>query len=346
MKIKTTQVFAAVLAGLATNYGVAAMSEQFAVEPTVEQTLYDAVYESAEFLQMINTAMVDDIVGQSVIMSVNGGVTGRTGVETDDSKERQTKDVSGLNAREYRCYPVECDVHLTWQKMDQWSKFKDFHNRYRNHVKQAIALDIIKIGFNGTSAAATTNLAANPMLQDVNIGWLQLVRRDAAERVIAEGEQVAGEIRIGLGGDYENLDQAVHDALQAIPEHKRVGMVAIIGDELLANDKNKLYAKQAHTPSEKTKIELEQVIDTYGGLRSYKAPFFPSRGIVITSFDNLSHYVQAGSTRTSIENNAKKKRVEDYQSRNDCFYVEDMEKITFFESANVKLPNSAGDGWE
>ncbi|MDO6426229.1 phage major capsid protein, P2 family [Thalassotalea sp. 1_MG-2023] len=345
MKAKTSQLFTAIMVGLASNYGTASMSTQFSVEPTVEQNLYDAMYESAEFLQQINTAMVDDIVGQSVIMSVDGGVTGRAGVEDNPSNTRQTKDVSGLEKREYRCYPVECDVHLTWQKMDQWSKFPDFLQRYRNHVKQAIALDIIKVGFNGTSAANVTDLASNPMLQDVNIGWLQLVRRDASERAISEGAN-AGEIRIGEGGDYENLDQAVHDALQAIPEHKRTNMIAIIGDELLANDKNKLYAKQAHTPSEKTKIELEQVIDTYGGLRTYKVPFFPARGILVTSFDNLSHYIQSGSTRTHIKDVPEKKRVEDYQSRNDCFYVEDLEKIVFFESANVKVPNAAGNAWE
>ena len=344
MKKRTSQLFVAVLAGMATNYGVASMSEQFNVEPTIEQKLYDGVYESAEFLQMINTAFVDDIVGQSVIMSVNGGVTGRAGVENDDSKERQTRDVSGLKAREYRCEPVECDVHITWQKMDQWSKFPDFANRYRNHVKQAIALDIIKICWKGTTAAAATNLATYPMLEDVNIGWLQHVRNDAPERAISEGA-TAGEIRIGAGGDYENLDQAVHDLIQAIPQHKRVGLVAIIGDELLAHDKNKLYAKQAHTPSEKTKIELQQVIETYGGLPTYKVPFFPERGIVVTSFDNLSHYVQEGSTRTHVEDNHKKKRVEDFQSRNDCYYVEDLEKIAFFESANVKWPNADGTAW-
>jgi len=55
--------------------------------------------------------------------------------------------------------------------------------------------------------------------------------------------------------------------------------------------------------------------------------------------------VQAGSTRTHVEDNAKKKRVEDYLSRNDCYYVEDLEKAMYFESANIKLPNAAGDAW-
>ena len=337
MKLKTTQVFAAVLAGLASNYGVASMGEQFSVEPTVEQRLYDAVYESADFLQMIDTQLVDDLVGQAVTAGISGSVTGRAGVETDESKSRSTKDPLGLAKREYRCYAVECDTHITWQRMDMWAKFPNFHEKFRAHVRQVIALDIIKIGFNGISAEDVTNPVDNPLLQDVNIGWLQLVRRDNPANVIVDGDQKDGEVRIGNGGDYENLDQAVHDLTQAIPLHKQVGLITIIGDELLAKEKNKLYAKQAHTPSEKGKIELEQVIETYGGLRTYKVPFFPARGIMVTTFENLCHYVQSGSTRTSIENNAKKKRVEDYQSRNDCYYINDMEQIAFFEADSVKI---------
>ena len=336
MKPKTTLVFSSVLAALAFNYGVSSMTEQFSVEPSIEQKLYDQVYESADFLQQIDTQMVDEITGSSLTLGLSGGVTGRAGVSTDN-KERETKDPSGLDDRKYMCYEVECDVHMTWHKMDQWAKFPDFHTRFRNHVRQAIALDIIKIGWNGTEAANITDIVANPMLEDVNIGWLQLVRRDAPERAIADGEQKADEIRIGEGGDYANLDAAVHDLLQAIPLHKRVGMVAIIGDELLAKEKGKYYAKQAHTPSEKGRIELEQVIETYGGLRAYKVPFFPQRGILVTSFDNLAHIVQTGSTRTHIENNHKKKRVEDYQSRNDCYYINDLERIAFFEGDSVKV---------
>ena len=337
MKLKTTQVFNAVMASIATAYGVNSMAEQFSVDPTIEQKLYDQVYDSAEFLQHIDTQMVDDLVGSALTLAVNGGVTGRAGVETDDSNERSTRDPSGLTNREYRCYPVECDVHLDWKTMDRWSKFPDFLPRFRSHVSQAIALDMIKIGWHGTSAADKTDISANPMMEDVNIGWLQLVRRDAPARAIDDGDQKAGEIHIGEGGDYANLDEAVHDLLQAIPLHKRAGMVAIIGDELLAKEKGKLYAKQAHTPSEKEKIELEQVIETFGGLKAYKVPFFPGRGILVTSFDNLAHFIQSGSTRTHIENNHKKKRVEDYQSRNDCYYIHDLERIAFFEASAVKV---------
>jgi P2 family phage major capsid protein len=233
--------------------------------------------------------------------------------------------------------------------MDAWSKFPDFHNRYRNHVRQQKALDIIKIGWYGTHAATSTDLTKFPMMQDVNIGWLQLVRRDAPTRVLKDGGTEdaprVGEIRIGEGGDYENLDSAVNDMIQGIPLHKRVGLVAIVGDELIAQDKGKHYAKNAHTPSEKDKVELAQVINTYGGLPSFQVSFFPPRGIFVTSFDNLSHYVQSGSTRMSIENNAKKKRIEDYESRNACYYVEDLEKVVFIEPDSVKIHKADNGTW-
>ena len=64
MKTRTRELFVAIMAGMAVNYGVTSMSEQFNVEPTTEQRLYDAVYESAEFLQMINTVPVD-VVGSN-----------------------------------------------------------------------------------------------------------------------------------------------------------------------------------------------------------------------------------------------------------------------------------------
>jgi hypothetical protein len=63
-------------------------------------------------------------------------------------------------------------------------KFADFHQRWTNAVAKAIALDRIMIGFNGTSAAATTDRSTNAKLQDVNIGWLQKIRTNAADRVM------------------------------------------------------------------------------------------------------------------------------------------------------------------
>ncbi|MCO5748822.1 P2 family phage major capsid protein, partial [Citrobacter freundii] len=87
----------------------------------------------------------------------------------------------------------------------------------------------------------------------------------------------AKKIVIGKGGDYANLDAAVHDVKQMIdPVFRDEGdLVAIIGSDLLAYDKGKLYAAQGQTPTEKERIEEAQVIATYGGLPSFLVPFFP-----------------------------------------------------------------------
>lgn len=45
--------------------------------------------------------------------------------------------------------------------------------RIRNAIVKRQALDRIMIGFNGVKRAKTSNRAENPLLQDVNKGWLQ-----------------------------------------------------------------------------------------------------------------------------------------------------------------------------
>ena len=72
-----------------------------------------------------------------------------------------------------------------------------------------------------------------------------------------------------------------------------------------------------------------------GGQQAVRAPFFPDGSIFITSLENLSMYWQRGSRRRHIEENAKRKRIENYESSNDAYVVEDygfgclVENITF-----------------
>ena len=60
------------------------------------------------------------------------------------------------------------------------------------------------IGFNGVSIAADTDIVANPLLQDVNKGWLQKQREENKSRVLKEGA-TAGKLTIGKDGDYKTL---------------------------------------------------------------------------------------------------------------------------------------------
>jgi P2 family phage major capsid protein len=227
-------------------------------------------------------------------------------------------------------------VGLPYAKIDAWAKFPDFHQRYSAAVQKQIALDRIMVGFHGVKAAAQTDIAAYPMLQDVNKGWLQQLREQAPQQVLKEGK-AAGKVTLGLDGDYANLDALVHDTKQMVDERLRDGgdLVAIIGSDLLAADKAKLYAKQGDVPTEKERIEDAQVIATYGGLPSFSVPFFPVNAVLVTSWDNLSIYFQDSSWRKQTVDNPKRSRVEDYNSRNEGYVIEQLEKIALTE--NVEL---------
>ena len=333
LSAKGAKHYAELQDAIADTYGVQRASKMFSVDPSVAQELNDAITAKADFLERINIIPVSEIKGEKVFIGVNGPVTGRTNTKTAD---RQAKDASALENTTYELVDTQSDVGLPYAKIDAWAKFPDFQDRYSAAVQKRIAQDRIVIGFHGKTAAPQTDLDANPKLQDVNKGWLQQLREDAPQQVLKEGKN-AGMITLGAGGDYANLDALVHDTKQMVDEILREDgdLVAIIGSDLLAADKAKLYTKQGDTPTEKERIENAQVIATYGGLPAFSVPNFPVNAVLVTSWDNLSIYFQDTSWRKQTVDNPKRSRVEDYNSRNEGYVIEQMEKIALTE--NVEL---------
>lgn len=318
---------------MASTYSVDTVTRNFSVESSIAQELNDKISAKAVFLERINLIPVSEIKGDKVFLGVSGPVSGRTDTKI---KDREVKDFSDLTNYTYELVSTESDVALPYAKIDAWAKFKDFNDRYAVAVQKQIALDRIMIGFHGTHAAPSTDIADYPMLQDVNKGWLQQAREQIPSQVLSQGIS-AGKIELGEGGDYANLDALVHDVKQMIdPVYREAGdLVAIIGSDLLASDKAKLYSKQAGTPTEKERIEDTQVTSTYGGLESFCVPFFPVNSVMVTSWDNLSIYYQDSSWRRHLLDNPKRSRVEDYNSRNEGYVIEQLEKFAMAE--NVEL---------
>jgi hypothetical protein len=75
-------------------------------------------------------------------------------------------------------------VAIPYAKLDAWAPFADFHQRWTNAVAKAIALDRIMIGFNGTSAAATTDRSTNAKLAGREHRLVTKIRTNAADRVM------------------------------------------------------------------------------------------------------------------------------------------------------------------
>lgn len=333
-------------ARLAQLNGVENTSEQFNVEPSVQQTLETKMQESSEFLSQINMVGVDEIKGQKVGLGISGPIAGRTNVE---DKDRATRNVTELSDNSYECESTEFDTHIGWAQLDAWSRFPDFQARVRNAIIQRQALDRIMIGFNGTSAAVETDRTANPLLQDVNKGWLQQYRDNAPARVLTGGK-TAGTIVIdgtaddtqpnNIVGDYANLDALVFDAVNEMIEpwyREDTALVAIMGRKLLADKYFPMIQQHAETPTENRALDLIVSQKRVGGLQAARAPFVPDGSILITSLANLSLYWQRGSRRRYVMDNPKRKRIENYESSNDAYVVEDygfgclVENITFAE---------------
>lgn len=327
------QMYAAMQVAMAETYGVDAVTRMFSVEPTIAQELNDAITAKADFLERINVIGVSEIKGQKVFLGTSGPVTGRTNTKTTD---REAKDASALDDDTYELVSTESDVSLPYAKIDAWAKFPEFHQKYSAAVQKQIAMDRIMIGFHGTHAAPQSDPVQYPLLQDVNKGWLQQAREKIPAQVLKEGK-VAGKVTMGTDGDYANLDELVHDTKQMVDERVRDGgdLVAIIGSDLLAADKAKLYSNQAGTPTEKERIESQQVIATYGGLPAFSVPHFPANAVLVTSFDNLSIYYQDSSWRKQTIDNPKRSRVEDYNSRNEGYVIEQLEKFALTENVEV-----------
>ena len=325
--------YAVLKQALAKVYKAPKGASSFAIEPSTAQSINEKITAKSDLLERINIVPVSEIKGEKVMLGVTGPVTGRTNIKTTD---REPRDFSSLDNNTYELSPTESDVSLPFSKLDAWAKFPDFHKRYSDAVEKQIALDRMMVGFRGTHSAAQTDIEAFPMLEDVNKGWLQQARERVPGQVLSQGLE-AGKIRLGEGGDYANLDALVYGVTRTIESNIRDGgdLIAIIGSDLLAHDKAVLYAKQAGTPTEKERIESAQVVSTYGGVPSFSVPFFPVNAVLVTSWDNLSIYFQDSSWRVLMLENPKRNRVEDYNSRNEGYVVEQFEKLAMAE--NVEL---------
>ncbi|WP_339941561.1 phage major capsid protein, P2 family [Undibacterium luofuense] len=328
MKNTTRKAYNALLTRLGELNGVADVTKTFAVEPSVQQTLETKIQESSEFLSKINIIGVTEMEGEKLKLGITGPIAGRT--DTNQT-ERQTRDLSELSNDKYKCVKTDFDTHIPYAKLDAWAKFADFQTRIRDVILRRQALDRIVIGFNGTSVAANTDLAANPMLQDVNKGWLQVMREKAPQRVLGSGK-TPGTVKVGNGGDYANLDAAVFDAITMIDPWFRddTQLVAIVGRELMHDKYFPLVNKQqGNVETLAADVVISQ--KRLGGLQAVTVPFFPANAILITRFDNLSIYFQEGARRRHVIENPKRDRIENYESSNDAYVIEDYGMAAMIE---------------
>ena len=324
MRNNTRLLYSALLAQIAQLNGVPSAAEKFSVDPSVQQTLETRMQETSDFLTRINIIGVTDQQGAKLGLGIGSPIASTT--NTAGGAERTTKDPTSLDENGYVCTQTNSDTHIPYAKLDAWAKFPDFQTRVRDAIIRRQALDRIMIGFNGTSRAATSNAATNPLLQDVNKGWLQHYREQAPARVLTTGTVTPGKVVVGPTGDYKNLDALVMDAVASLvdPWHRNdTQLVAILGSDLL-HDKYFPLVNAMNPATEQVAADLIISAKRIGGRSAVQVPFMPSNAILITRLDNLSIYWQENGRRRAVTDNPKKDCIENWESSNDAYVVEDF----------------------
>lgn len=322
MRFTTRQKYTAAMVQLASINGVTTVSEKFAVEPSVQQKLEEKIQLSSAFLQKINIFLVNEQSGSAVGLGISRPIASRTNTDTTD---RQATDPTAMDERSYFCRKTDFDTAIKYQKLDQWAKFPDFYARFSGQIQKRQGLDRIMIGFNGTSIATTTNITANPKLQDVNKGWLQKMREENPARVMSSGK-VVGKITIGATGDYHNVDALVMsmtDELIDEVHRDNPDLVVLCNRKTLADKYFPLVNKEQEN-TEKLAADIIISQKRMGNLPVAAVPFFPEDAILVTTFDNLSIYVQEGARRRTVIDNPKRDQIENYESSNEDYYIEDL----------------------
>ncbi|HFZ1896736.1 phage major capsid protein, P2 family [Serratia marcescens] len=342
MRKQTRFKFNAFLSRLAELNGVATgdLDKKFSVEPSVTQTIMTRVQDSSTFLTRINIVPVKEMKGEKVGLGVSGSIASTT--DTAGGDERETADFASLDAEGYFCQQVNYDFHIRYNTLDLWARYQDFQTRLRDAIVERQALDRIMIGFNGTHRAKTSNRVKFPLLQDIGPGWLQKYRENAPGRVMnkvvgADGSVVSEKVRVGAGGDYANLDALVMDATNTLiaPWYQEdPELVVICGRQLLA-DKYFPLVNQEQPNTEAMAADLIISQKRIGNLPAVRVPYFPADALLITRMDNLSIYWQEDTHRRHMVENSKRDRIENYESINEDYVVEDYACGCLVE--NIKL---------
>ena len=311
---------------------VSSLVSRFTVNPAVHQRFENASKESTDFTKKINVIGVTDQKGEKVLLDTTGPIA-HTNTSYDGTDRRNPINVVDMKARQYQCEQVNYDTFVSYPQLDAWAAHSDFQTRISAQIARQVALDRIMIGFNGTSHAEKSSFSANPLLQDVNVGWLEQIRIHASERVMRDVVLTSRNMdnSVAHEGKYANADALVQDARSTLLDdwHKDADDLVVIMGRNLFNSLRLPVLNSISGQSPNAELLAGQLImssRTIGGLDVCLAPFFPDATLLITSFNNLSIYWQRGSMRRLMKDEPEYNRIAVYQSINDAYVVEDYGK--------------------
>ena len=314
---------------LAKAYGVTSSEKLFSISGPKETQLRQAILESEAFLKRITVVDVDQIVGQVVDVGALGLHTGRKA----DSRFNKKADIRGNT---YQLKETDSCCAITWDTLSVWANSGsagEFMKLLNNSANIAFALDMLRVGFNGISAAATTDPDTNTNGEDVNIGWQQIIATKSPDQIC----NLDVYLDYAGGGDYKTLDAMASDLINNyIPAQFRShpGLTVLVGADLVAEESARIY-DNADKPSEKK--AAQQLPFSIAGRPAVVPPFFPGKRMVVTILTNLHIYTQKGTRHRKAEHVEDRKTFENTYLRWEGYAVGNHKCYAGFNEAKVHI---------
>ncbi|PMJ92851.1 phage major capsid protein, P2 family [Vibrio sp. 10N.261.55.A7] len=317
---------------LASANAVVDVSKQFNISPPMETKLRQGILQSVGFLSMIAMLTVDQIKGQVVDVGDSGLVTGRK------QNDRFYAEL-GQNGHTYELTETDSGAFINWQTMTQWANSGskgEWAKLMNNAITRNFGLDILRIGFHGTSiASGDTDPSTNPLGQDVNKGWLTIVKEKAAGQVLSSAVlDPTGQAE----DSYKNLDSLANDLENTTIHEVFQGdedLVVLVGRDLVAAEQHRLL-ESANTPTEHK--AAQSLAKTINGRKAYTPPYFPPKAMWITTLKNLQVLTQKGTQWRKSRNEEDRKRFETSYLRMEGYAVGRFEKFAAIEAVTIAAP--------
>ena len=328
LTVESTKALAVYATQVATTGGVTNAEKLFSIAPPIETKLRAAIHHSDAFLSMISVMPVQQITGQVVDVGVDALLTGRK------ANGRFVNEL-GNTGNTYTLTETDSCGAIKWAMLTQWANAGntgEFVKLMNAAMTRAFALDMLRVGFNGTSIATTTNPETSPLGQDINKGWLTIAKEKQPVQVLASAIlDSTGTVE----DSYKNLDSLVQDLINTtIHEVHRQNpdLVVLVGSDLVASEQHRLL-ELADSPTEHK--AAQSLAKTIAGKKAYTPPFFPATQVMVTTTKNLQIMQQTGTQWRKSRNEEDRKQFENSWLRMEGYAIGDLDKFAAIESVTV-----------
>lgn len=329
-----------------------AKAEQFGIQEANIEDLTtlddDAIYQEIEtlkqtdeFLSLINLIPKDSVLKETLGVGTGCVIASRS--DTNAGQRRQALSVTSGEVMRVDCENVNFDTFVSFDQLDTHARTDHFADLLERDSNYQMAQDVSRIGFHGKIARKQTDRNQNPNGEDVLPGWFQAIREYNPDAMLTSADIDPSVI---VEGNYLNVEHVARVLKSKIAPHYRYSndLVMLIGSDLVDHSGKSYRPITLNTNGMTKKSILKQVDGSFASLPSFTPSNFPAKGMLITSFDNLSVYFLLGSLRCAVGIvNSGEDRIENRKSLKLAYGIEQLSKAAALDYENVSFSQYSFD---